>query len=259
MIVKTTISPLWLAPDARFRAAKTRLAAILSSAPQGTEIFFRADDIGAPGDNCRKMMALFRKHRVPLHMAVTPAWLTESRWDILKGWGGNDGLFIWHQHGWRHVNHQRSGKKGEFGTDRSKDMKKADLAKGRAKLEAIMGNDFSPLFTPPWNRVDAETVESLVELEYAAISRSAGEQKKVPVPNTLPDIPVNVDLHTRSEADPESGLAALLDEFKEAVASGRVGVMLHHQRMNESSFRFLDDCLASASSASSLSFRHISQ
>ena len=80
MIVKTTISSLWLAPAPD---AEERLAAIFDTAPEGTEIFFRADDVAVPGDNCREMMKLFRKHQVPLHMAVTPAWLTKDRKSVV--------------------------------------------------------------------------------------------------------------------------------------------------------------------------------
>lgn len=253
MIVKNTISPCWLATEQQLADAVIRLAAMLKDAPQGTELFFRADDIGAPGDNCREMMVSFRTHRMPLHMAVTPAWLTESRWTILREWAGEDDLFIWHQHGWRHLSHQQSGKKGEFGTDRTKSAKKTDLHKGLTRLETIMGRHFRPLFTPPWNRFDHETGEALQELGYTVVSRSSGEQKKVPLPDRLPDIPINVDLHTRNEADPAQGLDALINEFSEAIDTGRIGVMLHHQRMNKASFSFLNDLLAVCTTTPSLS------
>ncbi|MBI9081213.1 MAG: polysaccharide deacetylase family protein [Pseudodesulfovibrio sp.] len=241
MIVKNIISSLWLAPASD---AKERLSAILDSAPKGTEIFFRADDVGVPGDNCRRMIEIFRAHGVPLHLAVTPAWLTESRWATLQEWGGGDDFLCWHQHGWRHVNHQKTGKKGEFGTDRSRVAKKADLARGQEKLQSIMGASFQPFFTPPWNRFDSETAEVLSELGFKAVSRSDGEQKKVPLSDTLPDIFTNVDLHTRGEADPADGWNALMEDFEVAVRTGRVGVMLHHQRMNQAAFDFLDDCLS---------------
>jgi len=241
MIVKNTLSSLWLAPAFD---AEERLAAIFDSAPEGTEIFFRADDVGVPGDNCRRMIKLFRTHGVPLHLAVTPAWLTESRWATLKEWAGSDDLWCWHQHGWRHVNNQKTGKKGEFGTDRTRAAKKADLAKGRDRLKSVMGASFQPFFTPPWNRFDGETGEILAELGFRAVSRSSGEQKKVSLPDTLPDIFINVDLHTRGEVDPAEGWDALMDEFAVAVRSGRIGVMLHHQRMNEAAFDFLDVCLS---------------
>jgi len=243
MIVKNTVSPLWALSAEALDHAAQRLAAILSEAPAGTEIFFRADDIGIPGNKCRQMMDVFCAHSVPLHMAVTPAWLGVSRWETLKSWGEGADIWCWHQHGWRHVNHQMSGKKGEFGTDRSRAAKKADIARGRAKLESIMGDDFRPVFTPPWNRFDTETGEILAELGFTAVSRSAGEQKKVSLPDSLPDIPINVDLHTRSEADPAEGMDELLREFEIGVRDGRIGVMLHHQRMNDAAVYFLDACL----------------
>jgi peptidoglycan/xylan/chitin deacetylase (PgdA/CDA1 family) len=244
MIVKSTVSSLWLADPLVLAAGADRLDAILVGAPARTDVFFRADDVAVPSDPCRRMLGLFRRHGVPLHLAVTPAWLTEARWAILKEWAGSDDLWCWHQHGWRHVNHQRRGKKGEFGDDRDREDKAADLASGRARLQAIMGESFSPVFTPPWNRFDAETADLLLGAGYVAVSRSDGAQRKVPLPSLLPDIPVNVDLHTRREADPAEGLDALLHEFEAGVRSGRVGVMLHHQRMNDAAFVFLDRCLA---------------
>lgn len=242
MIVKNTVSSLWLSP---LPDNGERLEAIFKGAPDNTAIFFRADDIGVPGDKCRRMMDIFRAHHVPLHMAVTPTWLTESRWGTLNQWAGN-GLFCWHQHGWRHVNHQNSGKKGEFGTDRPWTDKNGDIVKGRTKLEKLMGNLFTPFFTPPWNRFDHETGILLAELGFAGVSRSSGEMKKVPLPDTLPDIFINVDLHTRNEDTPAAGWDALMDEFETAATTGRIGVMLHHQRMNDTAFKFLDLCLAKA-------------
>ena len=241
MIVKNHISPLWLAPSDK---AMQQVVSIVDAAPNGTGVFFRADDIGVPGDNCRQMMHLFRTHAVPLHMAVTPAWLTKPRWDILKQWGGDGDEFCWHQHGWQHRNHQLSGKKSEFGPDRTADDKRQDLAKGRQRLASIMGQDFRSVFTPPWNRFDSQTADILVELGFTAVSRSVGEQRKVPLTDTLPDIPINVDLHTRNEADPTDSWNALTAEFEAGIQAGCIGVMLHHQRMNVVAIDFLDLCLS---------------
>lgn len=248
MIVKNTISALWRTMPADW---ESRLDKAFAHIPDGTEIFFRADDIGVPGHKCQQMMDIFCTHRIPLHMAVTPAWLSESRWATLKQWA-SDGPFVWHQHGWRHVNHQLSGKKGEFGTDRPWTDKKNDLTRGLAKLRTIMGDDFQPYFTPPWNRFDQETGQILAELGFKGVSRSSGEMKKVPLPDTLPDTFIHVDLHTRGEADPGAGWDALMNEFQTAATTGRIGVMLHHQRMNDAAFEFLDFCLARAAARTSL-------
>ena len=243
MIVKSTISPLWLADTVQLESAISVLAEIFRGAFSGTTVFFRADDVAVPGNNCRRMLEVFRKYRVPLHLAVTPAWITASRWAVLKEWAGDDDLWCWHQHGWRHVNHQHTGKKSEFGVSRRRADKRADIIKGRMRLESILGDDFHPVFTPPWNRFDSDTAEVLAELGFKAVSRSQSEKKKVPLPAGVRGTPVNVDLHTRSEEDPQEGLDALLDEFRQAVEFGRVGVMLHHQRMNDAAFHFLDKCL----------------
>lgn len=246
MIVKTHVSPLWHASRSDLEHAVACLEDFFSSLSSETECFFRADDIGVPGEKCRQMMEMFGSFGVPLHMAVTPAWLTPARWDILRTWAGTEDVWCWHQHGWRHVNHQLSGKNSEFGSDRDSRDKKTDLAKGRLRLEAIMGEAFSPVFTPPWNRFDAQTGDALVELGYRAVSRSVGEMKKVPLSAELPDIAINVDLHTRSEVDPVAGLDALMAEFEQAARTGRIGVMLHHQRMNSAAFAFLAGCLRGA-------------
>jgi len=247
MIVQTIISPCWQASPSALASSVSHLENLLQHAPDETELFFRADDIGVPSKNCRHMLALFARHHIPLHLAVTPAWLSETRWQILREWAGKeDSLWIWHQHGWRHQNHQKSGKKGEFGQDRSSEAKQADIIKGREKLIGLMGTDFAPVFTPPWNRFDTVTGGILAEAGYRAVSRSVGEMKKVPLPACLPDYAINVDLHTRSEALPQNGLQTLLDEFRQAMDSGRIGIMLHHQRMNDASFSFLDSLLSLA-------------
>lgn len=251
MIVKNIISSCWQATPGQLTEAGNRLVAILGGAPAGTGVFFRADDVGVPSEKCRLMMASFVRHEVPLHMAVTPAWLTSSRWSTLRGWGGDRDLWCWHQHGWRHVNHQQSGKKSEFGTDRTEVAKGDDLAKGRARLEMIMGDDFRPVFTPPWNRFDRQAGEILLRHGYRVVSRSQGEAMKVPLPGGLPEMPINVDLHTRGETDPAQGLAALLDECEQAVALGHIGFMLHHQRMNDAALAFLDAMLHTLSSSRS--------
>jgi len=249
MIVKTAVSALWGVPQSVLDASLDRLDALLAQAGPGAEVFFRADDVAAPGDACRRMLDIFARHGLPLHLAVTPAWLTPVRWDALRRWAGDRGQWCWHQHGWRHVNHQRTGRKGEFGDERTLEAKRADLARGRERLEAIMGEAFSPVFTPPWNRFDAQTARLLHEAGYAAVSRWTGAQRDVPTPEGLPDIPVNVDLHTRREADPAEGLEALLREIGAALASGRAGFMLHHQRMNDAAFRFLDRFLSAVAAS----------
>ena len=222
---------------------ESRLAAglerSLNRAGKPVEIFFRADDVAAPGRNFSRMMAIFREHRVPLALGVVPSWLTGPRWSaLLHAAGGDLDLWCWHQHGWRHVNHEFCGRKSEFGPARLPERIKDDLEKGRARLAAVMGESFFPVFTPPWNRCARPTLELLAELGYYALSRSVG---KGPLPpDNLPEYSVNVDLHTRTGLNPDECFDGLFIQLESAVASGRCGVMIHHQLMDEEAFRLLE-------------------
>jgi len=204
-------------------------------------IFFRADDIGVLSQPFQQMMLLFHKYAMPLNLAVVPAWLTASRWQKLQCFTSTTGLFCWHQHGWRHANHETAGRKQEFGDSREIRHLEEDLLRGRQRLASLMGNHFLPLFTPPWNRCGAAALSLLEEHGYLGISRNHGALP--PAPSGLVEIPINIDLHTRREENADSSLDVLLLELQDAVASGAVGIMLHHQRMNDNAFILLEQLL----------------
>jgi peptidoglycan/xylan/chitin deacetylase (PgdA/CDA1 family) len=236
------IAAIWRRPPAD---RDVRLTQSLRSAfdrakiRQPVRVFFRADDVAVPGVNFNRMMALFAKYGAPLSLAVVPAWLTPERWAYLKGFEkDNPSRWCWHQHGWRHANHEVTGKKQEFGETRSAADITQDLTRGKLRLEQIMTEAFYPVFTPPWNRCSARTLQALKELGYAGVSRSRGSR---PLSTKgLPDYYVNVDLHTRKEKDPASGWHNLMTEFEQAGASGFCGIMIHHQLMNTAAFEFLE-------------------
>jgi hypothetical protein len=239
-----TVSAVWRRVPGDLEARlEGCLAAALANAPVPVEVFFRADDIAVPGRAFRRLLEIFAAHRFPLNLALVPAWLTDTRWRVLSRLAGGDPRrWCWHQHGWRHFNHESEGKKQEFGPARDLADIEADLTRGRRRLEMIAGADFYPVFTPPWNRCDARTLERLMVHGYRAVSRSAGSRPSAPP--GLADISVNVDFHTRRERNPADGWRNLLGEVQAALKSGRCGLMIHHQRMNPAAFAFLDLFLA---------------
>ncbi len=216
-----------------------------SESPHNDErvIFFRADDVGVPGRKFDKLIHLFRSHRVPLTMAVVPAWLTRARWQRIGELCENDrDLWGWIQHGWRHYNHESHGKSYEFGPSRSLSQKRRDLHLGFKRLHALMPEDLLPVFSPPWNRCDQETLSALQDMGYKAISRNLAARPAVPP--TLPDYAVSVDLHTRQERDSRSSWRRLFSELGHGLTGGFCGIMIHHQRMNAAAFDFLDILLS---------------
>lgn len=210
-----------------------------SAAKEKPLVFFRADDIGVPSRNFTEMIACFKKHRLPLCLATVPSWSTRARTDaLLSVTGTASSQWYWHQHGRTHHNFETLGKKQEFGPSRNKKEITQSLKQGRSRLQNLLGREFHPVFTPPWNRCSSATIEALIALNYDALSRSSGAQP--PAPHHFPDFQINIDLHTRKESSPEGAYANLLREIEQGFASGTAGIMLHHQRMNRSAFELLD-------------------
>lgn len=207
------------------------------------QLFFRADDIGVPSENFRKLIQLFQKHHLPLCLAVVPSWLTASRLRQLYDITGLDtAQWCWHQHGRLHKNFEPQGKKQEFGPARSADEIRHHLILGKNRLQDILQERFALYFTPPWNRCSMATVQALDTLGFLGISRFA--RAKPDISGILPEYAVNVDLHTRKESTAESAANALFTQLQTALASGFCGIMIHHQLMNEHAFFLLDMLLA---------------
>ena len=231
---------------------KQTVAKGIAAHGQNPVVFFRADDIGIPSKQYTDLIQLFTKHQIPLALAVVPSWLNEERRNHLFDIAGkNPSLWCWHQHGTRHVNHETQGKKQEFGSARTEEEIQHSLSRGKSRLATLLGDDFTPIFTPPWNRCSQQTLQQLIELRFLAISRSSGARPLSPA--SLPDLQVNVDLHTRKENSPQKALTNLLSELEHSLATGWCGIMLHHQRMNARALLFLDILLKVIRSEANLS------
>jgi predicted deacetylase len=203
------------------------------------KLFFRADDIAVQSENFHKMMSLFIAYKTPICLAVVPTWITKPRWKAMQQFveKGED-LFCWHMHGYRHVNHETRGKKQEFGPARSERQLLNDISNGASRLKTITGKHFTPVFTPPWNRCSLETMNVLKNIGFKGISRSYGN---LPVPpDGFMDFSVHVDLHTRKEKRAQEGWQKLIHELKVGLNSPACGIMIHHMRMNQQAFIFLD-------------------
>jgi len=243
--MQRSVSSIWqrLPSDLAARTARCIRDACEQTAGSGDAlVFFRADDIAAPGVQFRCLTEIFSFHHAPLCLAVVPAWLTAARWKAVEGIGKKSpDLWCWHQHGWRHANHAREGKKQEFGSARTPTELAHDILCGRRRLRDLMGQSFYPVFTPPWNRCEKDALDVLKASGYFAVSRSRGSLP--PPPPGLMSFDVDVDLHTRKDAAAGDGWDDLFKELYQAIVRGCCGIMIHHQRMNSAAFDFLDTLL----------------
>jgi len=223
------------------------LRRVLDAAPGEVEFFFRDDDAGWRDDRVHALLSLFERYAVPLDLAVIPTALgADLARELSARLHAAPKLLGVHQHGYSHCNHEAGGRKCEFGDARSRATQRRDLAAGAAMLRESFGSRVDPIFTPPWNRCNAATVDCLVELEYDALSRDRGA---APLdPRGLCELPVDIDwckaLAPAPQAREQLGRA-----LASAAASARAaGVMLHHAVMTDADLAPLAELLRLLSS-----------
>ncbi len=237
-------SPVWKAPLPGWKQMLDEASAKMTSAVL-PPIFFRADDIGVASMAFDALCSLFRFYRVPLAMAVIPAWLSETRQErVFRAAPLDEDLWNWHQHGWRHINWQKEGAKSEFGSDRSPERQYEDILQGRTKMERIFGPNFTPVFSPPWNRFSTAALRALGKLDFKGISATAPLPPGVKSLCGIKHLPTRLDLHTRKAKNPAGDYALLIDQFSGiSKMKGLTGILIHHQQMTPFAFEFLDRML----------------
>lgn len=216
-----------------------------SAANHTVRIFFRADDIGAVGRAFETLCQIFRYYQTPLAMSVVPAWLSAIRQQQLFAAAPlEEPLWGWHQHGWRHVNWQSSGKKSEFGDQRSFEKQWRDIWHGWQKMQTVFQGACLPVFTPPWNRLSLTTIKVLQKLDFKAVSITKPLPSGLKTPLGIANFRVQLDLHTRKGKDPAVDFEQLLTELAYLMERREPsGIVIHHQRMNTFAFDFLHHLL----------------
>jgi peptidoglycan/xylan/chitin deacetylase (PgdA/CDA1 family) len=196
-------------------------------------VFFRDDDAGWDDGALWALLDEFDGAGTPIDVAAIPAAITPSCGRALAARMAGGAVHV-HQHGWSHVNHERVGRKCEFGPSRAAALQAADVVAGRARLEDLVGA-VAPIFTPPWNRCTDETAAALLAAGHRVLSRDASA---VDIERAgLTEVPVTVDWSAT-----RAGRRRTLDDTAHAIATGirgdgPVGVMLHHAVMDASERR----------------------
>lgn len=211
------------------------------------DFFFRDDDVGWANDEFRALLACFRRHSVPLDVAVIPTVLTAEFADEICAMRNEaPALLGIHQHGFSHTNHEAAGRKCEFGISRTYDDQFTDIQLGKIKLEAMLGSALDPIFTPPWNRCTELTTACLTKLGFRVLSRDSTAASLAF--SDLKELPVSIDWFAKKKGERLS-LQALGRLIAQAVKeTKRVGIMLHHERMSAEERNPLGDLLLLLSS-----------
>lgn len=216
---------------------------VLDNPEYPVRIFFRDDDAGWANDRLYALLDVFGQFGMPIDLAVIPEALDQTLADeLLSRRQHAQHLIGLHQHGLSHTNHEPVERKCEFGSSRSKNQQKTDIAQGQTILRAAFGNALDPIFTPPWNRCTQDTVECLEELDFRLLSRDSTATRFEST--TLQQVPVHVDwsrlLKTSSDALTALG-STIASQLKQ---NSLTGIMLHHADMDSENLQGLAELLA---------------
>ena len=215
------------------------LRQVLDGRTRPITIFIRDDDGGWGNDRLHELLETTCAYGIPIDLAVIPDAADVTLARELRTRHGHDVRA--HQHGRRHVNHESTGPKCEFGISRLAQDQRNDIAAGRRRLLDLLGDRVDPIFTPPWNRCTLVTARCLVALEFELLSCdvSAGRFGVEP----LAELPVSLDWTGRRGAvnGPDAWgrtIAACVD-----AAEAPVGLMLHHAVMHHDDRTMLRELL----------------
>jgi peptidoglycan/xylan/chitin deacetylase (PgdA/CDA1 family) len=203
--------------------------------------FFRDDDAGWRDDRLEQLLDRFAAYAVPIDLAAIPLAMSPALAGALVARveaGQSVGV---HQHGYAHLDHQAEGRRCEFGSARTFEAQRDDIAAGQRLLRALLGPALQPMFTPPWNRCTADTGAALVDLGIGVLSR---DRTAEPLGlDGLRELPVQVDWFAKRKGLPLGREAVGEQLAARAGEPAPLGVMLHHAEMDTEDMTAMDELL----------------
>lgn len=214
-------------------------------------LWWRDDDAVAPTAQLSRLLSI--APTVPLSLAVIPAAAERE----LAEWLGcsprpapNAAVHVL-QHGWRHFNHARTGKKSEFPADRASAEVVFELTAGRERLDMLFGARALPVLVPPWNRFDNSFLALLARCGFTAISRARPREHGSAL--GVNEVNIHADLvawtGNRGFVGEEAALSGLVDHLRArrldiVCADEPTGILTHHLVQDAATEAFLDRLIA---------------
>lgn len=228
--------------DAEGDAERERFVALLRAAETLSapiRLWWRDDDAETTTQQLEVLLALARRHDLPLGLAVVPKKATEA---LAARLAGEDRVSVL-QHGWQHKRNSPDGeKKMELGDHRPLAEILAELRLGFERLAALFPERFLPVLVPPWNRISAAVNAAKYEVGLIGLSmfgpQSADDRHWV---NTHLDI---FDWQgTRGPLSRAAAYAVLCRELERRTAGDRepIGILTHHLIHTPESWAFLEE------------------
>ncbi|SDT99542.1 polysaccharide deacetylase family protein [Stappia sp. ES.058] len=203
-------------------------------------IWWRDDDAVEPTPALDRLIAIANTHEIEVSLAVIPKGSTEALAERIAA----EPFVAVLQHGFAHKNHQdkaRGEKAAEFGSRRDPDQAIKDLKTGNARLKALFGPRFVPVFVPPWNRLAPQIARRVPEAGLIASSTFTQFH-----PRALPYLQTHIDMIKWKKERRFIGWRSAALRFDYQLARRRtnvdepLGILSHHLAQNDACFEFLD-------------------
>jgi hypothetical protein len=229
---------------------------------QRATLWWRDDDAVEPTPALDRLIGVSRAQGVPLMLAVVPARAGQPLVDRLAG-AQADCLPV--QHGFAHVSHAPAGeRKWELGAHRPLAAVLEELARGRARMDALFGFTWLPVLVPPWNRIAPEVVSQLGTLGYIGLSAATPRPAPFAAPGVF-QVNAHVDIMRwgvpRGFLGTGQALKRLVGYLRarragEADPAEPTGLLTHHLAHDEDAWVFLDQLLTTLNRHPAVTFVH---
>ncbi len=218
-------------------------------------LWWRDDDAIEPTPQLERMLNLSDRYLVPLALAVVPRPATSALAERIGRAKTTHAL----QHGWCHRNHAPPGAKAaEFGAHREPETMLAEAREGFSRLASFPR--FSPIFVPPWNRIDPALLTGLREIGLRGLSGYGPRDEREPIAGfTVAN--THADIVAWKTSRGFVGLEKILLELIGHLRARRTGVadvgeptglLTHHLVHDEGCWTFIEALLARTTGASAV-------
>lgn len=238
---------------------------------RAVSLWWRDDDAATATPELTRLVAMARRHRLPLAIAAVPAQIQPG----LVGALSAPGVTVL-QHGYAHTNHAGAGRRAvECGGERPAKAVLAELGEGMRILMREFGASFLPILVPPWNRIAPDVAAGLQQQGYLGLSSfgprhfdgKGGEGSTEAAPLVLPPrlaaINAHLDILTWKGGPAFAGADKLIRLFAERLEDRRLGrtdpaepfgILTHHLAHDEASWSFLERLLGRLGSHPAIRF-----
>ena len=141
------------------------------------KFWWRDDDVSDSTEELKELISFSCLNKIPVNLAVIPKKLSNEAIKLIKQ---NSHISVV-QHGYSHTNYANVGEPlNEFGHHRSLDTQLKEIRIGFDKLKTSFGNQFVPVFVPPWGHIADSVIEQISTIGIKGISMIGDRDKIYP-------------------------------------------------------------------------------